>query len=196
MSSFCDRHTSRYLPRLYFPFVTLWWNYNNAVKQWKTHTERILDVLCVCVWWGYVSDRPNQGTRLALTLFVNGLFPRIILIRASQDLRCSSARWLLQCWWMGIAFRLIAAPCFDNLPQLTGERAAATFTNWTDYCKMFFSSLESAGWRQRGSSVACTARPDELHSFRHVMFSGDRRNSTQTCGVNVRFGGSKTRHPS
>lgn len=38
------------------------------------------------MWWGNVSDRPNQGTRLALTLFVNGLFPRIILIRASQDL--------------------------------------------------------------------------------------------------------------
>ncbi len=126
--------------------------------QWS-NGKHILNgfwMFSVCVWWGYVSDRPNQGTRLALTLFVNGLFPRIILIRASQDLRCSSARWLLQCWWMGIAFRLIAAPCFDNLPQLTGERAAATFTNWTDYCKMFFSSLESAGWRQRGSSVACT----------------------------------------
>ncbi len=182
---------------IYLGYIFHLWHSDETITMQWSNGKHILNgfwMFSVCVWWGYVSDRPNQGTRLALTLFVNGLFPRIILIRASQDLRCSSARWLLQCWWMGIAFRLIAAPCFDNLPQLTGERAAATFTNWTDYCKMFFSSLESAGWRQRGSSVACTARPDELHSFRHVMFSGDRRNSTQTCGVNVRFGGCKTRH--
>lgn len=64
---------------------------------------------------------------------------------------------------MRIAFRLIAAPCFDNLPQLTGERAAATSTNWTDYCKMFFSSLESAGWRQ--CAAAPWLAPQDLMSY-------------------------------
>lgn len=89
------------------------------------------------------SDRPNQGTRLALTVFVNLLFPWIILIRASLGPRGSSERWLLQCWWMGIAFLLIAAPYFHNLPPLTRELSATTSTNWTDYCKMFWGS---AGW--------------------------------------------------
>lgn len=136
-SLFCDRHIWTNIFHL--------WHSDETITMWSYGKHILKGFWMLSVWWGYVSDRPNQGTRLALTLFVNGLFPRIILIRASQDLRCSSARWLLQCWWMGIAFRLIAAPCFDNLPQLTGERAAATSTNWTDYCKMFFPLSKAQG---------------------------------------------------
>lgn len=68
---------------------------------------------------------------------------------------------------MGIAFRLIAAPYFHNLPPLTRELSATTSPNWTDYCKMLSGSARVLlrGLPRDGPDRAA----DDLHSFGHVM---------------------------